>query len=295
MQIIVTCAANKTIPIPEPTQFHNLPTLPLKPSVKEWILRLKSTPSNLTKMVDLYKGGYWNIVKDLYQNPKVDNIWVLSAGYGIINASQSVKPYAIALKDNSFDSVKLNTEGNLKESYTKWWDEITKTRNSSIKDIYNQHKEDIFIIYASFEYMKAIYNDIKNIINKPNVLIISPDTKIKEFTPYILNTNLRLRSFLGGNKMTVSILTVKHLVENIESIGYTRKEVNKYFENVISHQPHLPKMNPIRKKLDDTEFISLIKEIGIDKPKTYIIKEINKRGFASGVNRTTRILNQLKK
>ena len=34
-------------------------------------------------------------------------------------------------------------------------------------------------------------------------------------------------------------------------------------------------------------------EIGIDKPKTAIIKEINNRGYASGVNRTTRILNQL--
>ena len=42
-------------------------------------------------------------------------------------------------------------------------------------------------------------------------------------------------------------------------------------------------------------YIKLLFEIGIDKPKTAIIKEINNRGYASGVNRTTRILNQLQK
>lgn len=294
IQVIVTCAANKTVEIPTELQFGKLPTLPVEESVKEWVQRLKFTPSNLIKMIDLYKGGYWNIVKDLYQNPKVDNVWVLSAGYGIINANREVKPYAIALKDNSFDSIKLNTQNQSNKSYSQWWDSITKLRKSNLTSIYNNTPDDIFIIYASFEYMKAIYNDIKNIIDKPNVLVISPDTKIKEFTPHILNTNLRLRSFLGGNKMTVSPLTVKHLVENIENIGYTKEKINSYFEKIISEQPPLPPMNPIRKKLNDTDFINLIKEIGINKPKTYIIKEINKKGYASGVNRTTRILNQLK-
>ena len=79
-------------------------------------------------------------------------------------------------------------------------------------------------------------------------LIVSPDTKIKEFIPHILNTNLRLRSFLGGNKMTVSSLTVKHLIENIDNIGYTKTEVNKYFTNIISQQPNLPTQNPVRTK-----------------------------------------------
>lgn len=295
IQVIVTCAANKNVEVPKELQFGKLPTLSIKESVKEWVNRLKTTSVNLVPMINLYKGGYWNIVKNLHQNPKVDNIWVLSAGYGIINANQPVKPYAIALKDNSFDSIKLNTLNQSKESYSKWWDEITYYRKSNITKIFNQNPNDIFIVYASFEYMKAIYNDIKNIIDKPNVLIVSPDTKIKEFTPHILNTNLRLRSFLGGNKMTVSPLTVKHLIENIDNIGYTKKEVNDYFEKIISKQPSLPPMNPVRKKLSDKEFIKLIQEIGIEKPKTFIIKEINNRGFASGVNRTTRILNELKK
>ena len=295
IQVIVTCAANKTVSVPNELQFGKLPTLSVDKAVKEWINRLKSIDIDLTKMIDLYKGGYWNIVKDINSNPKVDNVWVLSAGYGIININQKVKPYAIALKANSFDSIKLNTTNQSNKSYSLWWDNITKERNLTILDVYNKFSKDIFIVYASFEYMKAIYNDIKNIIDKPNVLIVSPDTKIKEFTPHILNTSLRLRSFLGGNKMTVSPLTVKHLVENIDNIGHTKKEVNDYFEKIISEQPSLPPMNPVRKKLNDKEFIKLIQEIGIEKPKTFIIKEINNRGFASGVNRTTRILNQLKK
>lgn len=295
IQVIVTCAASKTVEVPEDLQFGKLPTLPVADSVTEWIKRLKNTSANLVKMIDLYKGGYWGIVKQINSNPKVDNVWVLSAGYGIVNANQPVKPYAIALKDNSFDSIKLNTTGQSNDSYSQWWDNMVAKRKLTITDVYNQHPEDIFIVYASFEYMKAIKNDFKNIVDKPNVLIVSPDTKIKEFTPYILNTNLRLRSFLGGNKMTVSPLTVKHLVENIEKIGYTRDEVNTYFKDIINNQPQLPPQNPVREKLSDEDFIKLLLEIGVDKPKTAIIKAINDKGYASGINRTTRILNQLRK
>ena len=85
IQVIVTCAAKKTVDVPEELQFGKLPTLPVTESVDEWVNRLKSTDVDLVKMIDLYKGGYWNIVKDINQNSKVDNVWVLSAGYGIIN------------------------------------------------------------------------------------------------------------------------------------------------------------------------------------------------------------------
>jgi hypothetical protein len=95
--------------------------------------------------------------------------------------------------------------------------------------------------------------------------------------------------------MTVSSLTVKHLVENIDKIGYTKDKINAYFEDIIKKQPELPPMNPVRKKLNDEDFIKLLLEIGINNPKTSIIKEVNNRGYASGVNRTTRILNQLRK
>lgn len=295
IQVIVTCAANKTVEVPNDLQFRNLPKLPVSKAVNEWINRLKNVDTPLVKIIDLYKGGYWNIVKDIEQNPKVDNVWVLSAGYGVVNSQQQVKPYSIALKDNSFDSIKLNTEGESNQSYQDWWDLITAKRQLTLEDIYNQHSGDVFILYASFEYVKSIKNDLKHIIEKPNVLIVSPDTKIKEFTPYILNTSLRLRSYLGGNKMTVSPLTVKYLVNNIEKIGNSREEVNTHFESLINTLPELPPQNPVREKLDDEDFISLIKEIGVDKPKTAIIKEINSRGYASGVNRTTRILNQLRK
>ena len=295
IQVIVTCAANKTVEVPEELQFGKLPTLSVNESVSEWINRLKSTNVGLVKMIDLYKGGYWGIVKDINSNSKVDNVWVLSAGYGIINANQEVKPYAIALKDNSYDSIKLNTIGQSNDSYSQWWNNITSKRKLTITDVYNQYPEDIFIVYASYEYMKAIKNDFINIVDKPNVLIVSPDTKIKEFTPHILNTNLRLRSFLGGNKMTVSPLTVKHLVENIDKIGYTKDKVNTYFKEIISKQPELPPMNPVREKLSDKDFINLLLEIGIDKPKTAIIKAVNDKGYASGVNRTARILNKLLK
>ena len=65
IQVIVTCAASKTTEVPESLQFGKLPTLPVTEAVNEWVNRLKSTNVGLIKMIDLYKGGYWGIVKDI--------------------------------------------------------------------------------------------------------------------------------------------------------------------------------------------------------------------------------------
>lgn len=295
IQVIVTCASSKTLPTPPQLKFSNLPKLPLQESLKEWNSRLSSTPSPTTSILDLYKGGYWKVVKSLISNKKVDNIWVLSAGYGIVNYKEKVKPYSIALKDNSFDSIKLNTiNSNSFNPYSQWWDEITKMNHRTISQVYSENPGDLFILYSSFEYMKAIKNDFGKIISNPNVLVISPDTKIKEFDPYILKTNLRLQSLLGGNKMNISSLTLKHLIDNIDIIGTSRDDINQYFTHLISTLPPLPPRNPTRKKLNDEDFIKVLIKIGINKSKTQIIKEVNELGFASGVNRTTRILNTLR-
>ena len=48
-------------------------------------------------------------------------------------------------------------------------------------------------------------------------------------------------------------------------------------------------------KITDEFLISLIKEIGINTPKTTLLKKISYKGYACGPNRLSRILNNLNK
>ena len=233
--------------------------------------------------IDLYKGGYCNIVKEI--SNIVDKTWIISTKYGLIPSTQIIEPYKLSFKPDSKDYV-----GHLSLNSTEYWD---KNNNNSISSLIKNNPQDKFILYASFSYIKAIKNDLLPSINSPNLYIFSPDTKGKEFLPHILKTSLRARHILGGNKITITSLTIKHFLNNINNIGWDKHDIDSYFQNLIKNTPEY-EYTPAKTKINDSKLISLIKEIGIDKPKTTILSKISLQGFACGPNRLSRILNQLK-
>ena len=234
--------------------------------------------------IDLYKGGYWNIVKEI--SNIVDKTWIISTKYGLIPSTQIIKPYKLSFKPDSEDYV-----GHLGLNPTEYWD---KNSNNSISSLIQNNPQDKFILYASFAYIKAIKNDLLPIVPSPNLYIFSPDTKGKDFEPHILKTSLRVRHILGGNKITISAVTIKHFLDNINTIGWNKNDINLYFQDLIKDTPQY-EYKPAKTKIDDNKLISLIKEIGIKTPKTTILSNISSQGFACGPNRLSRILNQLNK
>jgi hypothetical protein len=237
--------------------------------------------------IDIYKGGYWGVVKEISQI--VDYTWILSAKYGVISSNQVIKPYKLSFKPDSPDYI-----GHKGLKPSEYWDSINcYNEDSSIHNLINKYPQDKFIMYASFSYIKAIKNDILPIINHPNLYLFSPDTKGKLFTPHILKTSLKVKNILGGNKINITAITIKHFLENINTIGWDKKNINKYFKNMVKGEPEYD-YKPAKKKVNDNFIKQLILDIGITIPKTTLLKEISKRGYACGPNRFHKILNQLK-
>jgi len=236
--------------------------------------------------IDLYKGGYWEIVKKI--STIVDYTWILSAQNGLIPSTKVIKPYNLSFKPDSQDYI-----GHLGLNPSKYWDSITcYDNNNSIRKLITEHPDDKFILYASASYMKAIKNDLLPVIDNKNLYIFSPDTKGKAFTPYILKTSLKLKNILGGNKITITSLTIKHFLENISTIGWDKDNISKYFSNLVKDCPKYER-GPNKTKISDEKLISIIKEIGINTPKTRILNTISSKGYACGPNRLSRILFKL--
>lgn len=233
--------------------------------------------------IDLYKGGYWNVVKEI--SKKVDKTWIISTKYGLIPSTQVIEPYKLSFKPDSQDYI-----GYQGLNPTEYWD---KNNSNSIKELIQSNPEDKFILYASFSYIKAIQNDLLPVIDSNNLYIFSPDTKGKQFEPYILNTSLKARNVLGGNKITITSITINHFIDNLNKIGWDKKDINLYFKNLVKDCPEYIR-TPNKSKLNDNELINLIQEIGINKSKTFILKNISNKGYACGPNRLSRILNQLR-
>ena len=276
LKVIVTCANSKVLP-----SVVNLQNIK---SLDEWKSTLESSPGEKIPAIDLYKGGYWNNIKKI--NQVADELYIISTGQGLIKSTTHIKSYQATFSQASQNCVSFIC--NPKE----WWDEISSNQN--ITSIYNE--DDIFIIYTSFIYSKAIFNDLINIIDKPNVFFISPDTNIKEFNPYKLATNIRLiyhPEFKGGNATNISSKCVEWLIKNGEKFKWDRDKINDWFIKETKDLPHPYENRQLNKnkKVGDEVILSYISTYP-NKSLKQIIGILNSEGIACGTNRINKLYNK---
>ena len=286
INFITTCAGNKTLTVPENLKFRNFSD---KNTYEKWNTILDNN-SNKLPAIEMYKGGYWNVVKEI--SKIVDKTYILSAGYGLIESNSLISPYSIGFKPDSKDYV-----GHNKFKRNEWWNLINSS--NKLSTLIKNNPNDKFILYVSFSYMKAIKDDILKVIDSPNLYIFSPDTKGKDFIPYILKTNLKMRHILGGNTMNITALTIKYFLENIKEIGWSKTNINYHFNNLTKSLPDVfgDRFSHGRKKTDDQSIIKMIYEVDskLNSSPKKIQEYIWKKGYSIGPNRLYRILNQLNK
>jgi hypothetical protein len=239
---------------------------------------------NPAKAIDIYKGGYWGVVKEI--DTIVDKTWIISAKYGLISADKIIEPYKISFKPDSQDYV-----GHMGTTPTEYWDFHF---GAPIRDLISSNPNDKFILYVSNAYMRAIKNDIDGVLDNPNLYIFSPDTKGKRYEGKILETSLKVKEILGGNKISITAITIKHFLNNITRIGWDKSDINAYFNEMTRNIPEYSYI-PHKEKINDNELVRVIGEIGLFEPKTKILKIIGGRGLACGPNRLNRILYKLRK
>ena len=234
--------------------------------------------------INVYKGEYWNVIKQI--SPKIKETYIISAKYGLITKDNIIEPYELSFKPDDKNFIKFKLNINPKE----YWNDNFKNQ---ISNLISSKPNEIFLIYLSFSYVKAIYDDLINIISNKNVFLFSPDTNLKKINPYIINTSLKLTNVLGGNKFSITSLCIKYLIENLDKISLNREEINKHFYELYKDYPEYNYI-PSKTKINDNELINIINNIGINTSKTKLLKKIYSMGYACGPCRLNKILNSLK-
>lgn len=128
----------------------------------------------------IYKGSMWNASIEAFQEIKGQSeLWIISAGFGFINAKSNICGYKATFKLGANDSIydkNYFTRLSKVQVSKQWWDLLTTqrvidTRNNprSIGELYHRsRRNDIILIAAGKDYYEAIYNDLNNIQITPN-------------------------------------------------------------------------------------------------------------------------------
>tara|TARA_R110000744_G_scaffold380176_1_gene500038 strand:- start:5 stop:904 length:900 start_codon:yes stop_codon:yes gene_type:complete len=273
LNIIVSCVANKSTPIPSDLEFRNIELNSVPKMADQWINKLKSTTSPLVEANQLYSGAAWNTIlsakeiADNLQNYEVE-WYIMSVGYGLIKWVQPIKPYSITFSKPSFDGLRKRV---LKQvANREWWNYITTKRRLKISDITNN--DSTTIILGSTEYINAIREDLSK---STNFMIFSSTYNASYFVDKHVQTHEKLRFITGGGKVDNNARNLKFVLEHLDKWGDNLNNINTNLSEIISGiKQELPKVNRNRKPISDKEAKQVILEIGLDKPMAHYINKI---------------------
>src|SRR5262245_61824806 len=95
--LVVACSQRKRLPAPPELQVRSVDSNATD-RVAQWKARLHSVDAPLLRAKELYAGDHWRSAVHAYEQAKryssKTELWVISAGYGLIRANSTVKPYS---------------------------------------------------------------------------------------------------------------------------------------------------------------------------------------------------------
>ncbi|ALO34583.1 hypothetical protein CMT41_07540 [Colwellia sp. MT41] len=268
--------------------------------VNSWCKHLENAEQKVPA-IELYAGDHWKVAKSIII-PNLD-LWVLSAGYGLIHSSSNIGSYDATFSNGSENSINKTGLTN-----NEWWKALHQIRNSvnlkchSLHSLVSTNADDVFFIAASPDYLRVIQAELKELVfNKKlthkNLFIVSSKHNIDEkLTPFFLESSASFCRTLKGGRVSLNIRLAKYLLEQDEVNGFSHKKVIDKYNHLKNTSEKLLVNN--RQKLSDDEINSFItKELKFQQgPKmsaSMLLKRLRSKNLACEQKRFTRLFKDL--
>ncbi|AAZ28749.1 hypothetical protein [Colwellia psychrerythraea] len=250
---------------------------------------------------EVYAGDHWKVATSIVV-PNLD-LWVLSAGYGLIHSSSHIGSY-----DATFSSGSENSINKTGLSNNEWWESLHQVRNSenfkcqSLHSLVSINVDDVFFIAASPDYLRVIQKELKQLLldkklTNKNLFIISSKHNIdKILMPYFLESSADFCSTLKGGRVSLNIRLARYLLEQDSVKKFSPNHIIDKYNHLQKTSVKLPVKN--RKKLSDDEINNfIIKELEVNQgfkvSATMLLKKLRSINLACEQKRFTKLLNKI--
>ena len=274
INLIVTCTKRKKQNPDWYLQIRGLKRFDINTAFKMWLARLDQAEVAGIPARSLYSGDHWSVVRGL-DNPSIQdrmkvNIWVCSAGYGLVSMDTLVKPYSATFSPSHPDSTSnwTNSDSNILNS-RRWWQLLSNWTNSesglprSICDVAKVFPNSPIIVAASKVYLNAIADDLSDslgYLNRPDFLsIVSAGTNSLDggrLEANLLPSNARLQHVVGGALLSLNIRIVREIIGNSDLASLKYGSIKGWLDELIKRQPTMGRQR--RSSLTDDEVVNYI-------------------------------------
>ena len=222
------------------------------------------------RVAELYAGDHWANVRSLKSSYFEIDIWVCSAGYGLIHFNDHVPPYAATFSRNHPDSVAAHLpESERHNANQNWWKAtaskwkkhfIDKPR--SLADLMATYPNRSMLMVASDNYMRAIADDLRNgvshLAQSDQLAIVCAGVKgIDGLEQNLVPCDARMQGALGGARRSLNTrMAAKIIRESRQPPSATNLRMR--YQKLLSEQPPIQKYN--RQQLSDDEVKAFIQK-----------------------------------
>ncbi len=251
LNVITTCTLRKSRPIHARLRVRDVRAGSIAARAADWRRRLTSVQAPELSAIELYAGEHWSIVRSLPESAAAKglrvNVWVCSAGYGLIRGTTMVRPYGATFALGQPDSVASDLP-----QTKEWWAAICRLSKEqgaprTVTELVEAAPRTPLIVALSSAYLNAMHDDLvgaaRVLGRKGDLLSIvsaGADRVSPELKSRMLPANARLQGVVGGARQALNARILAHLVQDSRSLDFSTLRLRARLTRLLATAPSIP-------------------------------------------------------
>jgi hypothetical protein len=163
---VVACSERKRSHAADELRLRSVDARDLRDRAMTWRKRLRKAEVSRVRADSLYAGEHWTVAADAYRHllrwNSRSELWVVSAGHGLIRADTPIASYSATFASGHADSVwRGSVDGDRRSSLLTWWDCVTATH---LAEIVADVAGSPLVVAAGCAYVDALDADLDSAI-----------------------------------------------------------------------------------------------------------------------------------
>ena len=291
--LVVACSARKRLPVHPTLALGSITAKNLVGRSRTWRVRLEGTDAPTAPARDLYIGDHWSAVRRAHARLRSWNsgseLWVISAGYGLVSADKPIKAYSATFASGQPDSVwRGEADGVRPEALQAWWGSLP--HETSLSQLVASRGNPVVLVVAGSAYMDALAHDLGHVTSAGHNERFFTICAGKPTGVAALSVKAQDSTTLGGTLSAVNARTLALLVDTAEEHRFRRDEMEAVLDRTRDKVP--PKRLSPRMTLGDDELAAAIHSIRSARPtisRTLGLRSLRASGIACEQSRFGRI------
>lgn len=257
VNVIVSCTNRKRFEGPPETAVHEIGGKDLLERLKLWKKNLRAAAAAEHRADNLYIGDHWSVVRSISKEAGKSGldvqIWICSAGYGLIRQETPIKPYRATFTRGEGDYIASGLVEN-ESTLHDWWAGVCAYRLSTLNGaprtlsaLAAAFPRTPMLVALSADYLKAVTEDLVGVVARPyfreHLSIISCGTSPNRsvWKQHLLPCDASLAGTLGGTLTSLNARVARRLLQSANRKDIT---VDKLAELSLAIDRGAPRLAP---------------------------------------------------